>query len=529
MYVRKNNQVLKQKVLNDIESTPDLGKQLNKLIEVNESQEQDKNCEDRSGAELLSIAINLGNGKEEHLMVYEGDNPQEVTDAFCLKHSLNLKQRMVLITQIKTAMEEELRSRLNVEGSEIIDDDIDEHNGDAMANIPIMSAKPPKSFHDPNAASLKGIFESNVFLHKGSCGSKDRLLAEAFSHRKSENDMGAHIEKMHAALVANFLKIPPFKSTSELKEDRSDKQSDSTSIEGQRSASKETREGVRNWLRVGIAQRRCKKQKCEAVKNWQVNHPFQPRATHKRSISEKHTGSVRFIQLFEDAKRRKILKEKSNEVISDIECTFSPNTYLTQEFNKAIIPRHSLRKNVTKSSHCTTDEIDANTGKPLYRPQTGRPSKTRSKSRTESIGNYLHNLSKVSSTSRIEESPNISFIQPKSNKMVENMRRSALEMIFNILDGDRDGVISGNAVNTKKLPIKIKEIFEPLLKEMEEMKCGLDMEEFIDAANNLFKELTVMQNSAFIEYYKSVKTQKRRRRNSTQYNYSFQVSSANYL
>ena len=52
-------------------------------------------------------------------------------------------------------------------------------------------------------------------------------------------------------------------------------------------------------------------------------------------------------------------------------------------------------------------------------------------------------------------------------------------------------------------------MFAPIFKEMKDLNCTLNLEEFIDASNNLFKELTVLQKDEFMDYYKSLGTVKK--------------------
>ena len=85
--------------------------------------------------------------------------------------------------------------------------------------------------------------------------------------------------------------------------------------------------------------------------------------------------------------------------------------------------------------------------------------------------------------------------EPKVNKqseaIVRTVKQKAILNIFNILDGDRDGEISTSNIETFNLPPNILDIFRPLFEELEELNEGLDMEEFVDAANRLY-EVSIM-------------------------------------
>ena len=100
----------------------------------------------------MDIGIDIGNGKEEHVFVYEGDNAQDVANKFCVKHKLDPKQKIVLVNQIKKAMEEELNNRSQNQAQNIYNEAISENvnedepsdrHSNALARIPVLGARLP--------------------------------------------------------------------------------------------------------------------------------------------------------------------------------------------------------------------------------------------------------------------------------------------------------------------------------------------------------------------------------------------------
>ena len=77
---------------------------------------------------------------------------------------------------------------------------------------------------------------------------------------------------------------------------------------------------------------------------------------------------------------------------------------------------------------------------------------------------------------------------------------------FRILDTDEDGFIDKEHIKIKGIPEKIKTMYEPIIKEMNFMKCRLNLKEFIDASTALFKEFTILQRDIFMKFNKSLKT-----------------------
>lgn len=209
--------------------------------------------------------------------------------------------------------------------------------------------------------------------------------------------------------------------------------------------------------------------------------------------------------MFEDAKRRKDREVKRIESSIDSECTFSPNIKLTQKFKPIFRcnTKSSLTRNRLKNNN---SELDLKTGKPFYHPQIGRPPKNRSRSKAESIGEYLYNITKRKMKRSTEDEnslqSSVSFTQDKSNQLIEKMRKTCFTNIFNKLDSDRDGIISQQCIDINELPKGILKIYDPVLSEMNYMNCTLNLKEFISASSRLFKELTILQKNELMQFCK---------------------------
>jgi len=208
------------------------------------------------------------------------------------------------------------------------------------------------------------------------------------------------------------------------------------------------------------------------------------------------------VQLFDDAKKRKEKENKRREISTDPECTFSPNIKLTKNF-RALHSHSPVKRSKVKEDE---SKVDLKTGRPLYRPQVGRAPKNRLK--RKSIGDHLYDLRKKKSIDENITSSTSSFTQEKSNQLVEKLRTDCFRMIFSKLDGDKDGIISQTAINTQSIPESINKMYLPVIQEMNYMNCTLNMQEFIDASNCLFKELTIKQKHEFLQYYKSLSNNK---------------------
>ena len=58
--------------------------------------------------ELLTITIDIGNGMQENIQVFEGDNPYELARDFAHRHSLDLRLTDLLASQIQNNIDQVL-------------------------------------------------------------------------------------------------------------------------------------------------------------------------------------------------------------------------------------------------------------------------------------------------------------------------------------------------------------------------------------------------------------------------------------
>ena len=73
-----------------------------------------------------------------------------------------------------------------------------------------------------------------------------------------------------------------------------------------------------------------------------------------------------------------------------------------------------------------------------------------------------------------------SIIVPTSIAIMDNLERKKLVEIFQILDGDGDGVISANRIDVEALDPLVTKVISPVLTRLADMKdAELEQEEFV--------------------------------------------------
>ena len=74
----------------------------------------------------------------------------------------------------------------------------------------------------------------------------------------------------------------------------------------------------------------------------------------------------------------------------------------------------------------------------------------------------------------------------KSRSIVDKAQKRKFRQIFNMLDSDKDGLISSSSIDISQLSTDVLEAFSPLLIEMEEIDQTLDLKTFCLAGSRLF-------------------------------------------
>eukprot|EP00826_Nyctotherus_ovalis_P015570 TRINITY_DN1443_c0_g1_i2.p1 TRINITY_DN1443_c0_g1~~TRINITY_DN1443_c0_g1_i2.p1 ORF type:complete len:524 (-),score=112.46 TRINITY_DN1443_c0_g1_i2:255-1826(-) len=482
-------------------------------------------CEDGNGSVgqserntevgLLDIGINLGKGQEEHIIVREGDIPQGIAEAFCRNHKLGPKQKAILIEQIERAMCRELRSASTY--SNTCDDNISENVDDMNEQherinnkIPSLKTRLNQRHRVNKCLEQRNNLKENKenlnanIVPQGT--SLNNLRKQQYSMRDSKKPMNLYERgMMKKAAIEEFAKDCVERKIQEEMKEVTFKPSINPNSKVPKGKGKKPEERLIEHHE--LIQEKQAKMREKIMKDWEALHPFQPNINQrlvswsskpmKRTLSEKSLGSARFAYLFEDAKRRREAKEREAPV--DAECTFKPDTKRTQEVNQSIV-QSSSKTSARRNRMEHTSELDLKES--LFRPATGRPPKHRSKTRSESIGDYLYNLrnAKPKEKESVSSMMSTSFVQDKSNQIVEKLRKDCFKTIFATLDSDSNGIINPKDTDFYLLPEEIRKIYSTVLEDYNE---EMNLENFIELSNNIFQSLSLTEKNAFIHFHKS--------------------------
>jgi hypothetical protein len=98
-----------------------------------------------------------------------------------------------------------------------------------------------------------------------------------------------------------------------------------------------------------------------------------------------------------------------------------------------------------------------------------------------------------------DNKPKNEEIHTTSTEILEDKKRYILSNVFEVLDDNEDGVISGEECNFNALNSDLKDFFKPLINEIKDKNVPLSKEKFVKASLDLYKYLTPTQRNALLE------------------------------
>eukprot|EP01016_Furgasonia_blochmanni_P003579 TRINITY_DN11408_c0_g1_i10.p1 TRINITY_DN11408_c0_g1~~TRINITY_DN11408_c0_g1_i10.p1 ORF type:complete len:745 (+),score=192.61 TRINITY_DN11408_c0_g1_i10:195-2429(+) len=264
----------------------------------------------------------------------------------------------------------------------------------------------------------------------------------------------------------------------------------------------------------------------------QLNH-ISERINEEKAKYEQKKNSDRFETLFNDWKRKEARKRILKEEVTKAECSFHPQLNANTQSMSSNLPSfherqskamHDKKEREKQSQHDDLLSYDPSTGQSFFKPTICRPPKLAQRENQnlpvwEQL--YLRFQEQEKKRKDLYEAEQMSILSQraksneKSTVMIETLKRKRLTELFESLDSDRDGLISATKVDISSIPTEALEIFAPLLCEMEEISSTLNLEEFIDASERLFKTLTVWERDNVLLNFKKKWEERRQTGNYT--------------
>jgi hypothetical protein len=417
-----------------------------------------------SNPEILAITIDISETIKGIITVHEKDNPNDLSEEFLLKYSLDKSMKAPLVNVIKAHQEKHKKKNSKV--------------------------------------------DENSFAHKQPlCGSvAERIL-------KSSSGQSSKLAKSNSCPKVNYGHLlyekgtkmkESIRKTSEkiLQEEEELKAKDLTfkpkisrnSISIVRDSS---REKIIEKSRDHISELKAKLEEDEMKECY-----FTPMIHNKSHKLQKNRNI--FNHLYEDAvKRKKSLEPKSGskETFFRIEDRKSEE----EKFERLSSSRKKVEEHIEKIKFFEAN-FDKITGQKLFVPMTGRgPSSTRGE---KPVWDELYN-SKQAIKEKLED---IRSNEPKeddkackssaeySEKLYKKFRVNKFESIFKKMDSDQDGKISKACLSLDQIDPKALAIMSPLLEELKTTEAELTIKSFVEKLDQVYSKLSTHDKMALVKY-----------------------------
>lgn len=200
-----------------------------------------------------------------------------------------------------------------------------------------------------------------------------------------------------------------------------------------------------------------------------------------------------YVSLYEDA-----LKRKEKEA-APVEYTFTPSLTV---FNPGMF------KDVEKPSKKTVVQVKEDI-ECTFVPRINSVSNSVRNRRQgyETVSDYLHNSKKkgnlISDEAKCKEVSKNKYTSERSAQLLEKTARRKLAEIFDMLDSDKDGLISPPKMDLTHIPPKITNILNPFLSNMKEQEMSAEIFEIL--AYEYYMSLSSFDKDVIIEFNRKLR------------------------
>ena len=269
------------------------------------------------------------------------------------------------------------------------------------------------------------------------------------------------------------------------------------------------------------------------------NYSFTPKI-NKKSISmqkKRRNQTPRYEQLYQNYKTKKFNLENLDKKIYDKDSMFKPqiNNYQCaysdlnfDERKDLFMSKHLEREKSIKEQ--IQNPLDMSTGQRLFHPEINM-----TYNRPEGVdvfqSLYYSSLKQRQNKSNEEAlikqqekaNQNKSYTNLESSEMLEERKNRIFGKIFQILDSDKDNLITKININEKGLPDNIKKILSLIITELRQENETLNLNEFVTACQHLFSMLSYTEKREMLEF--GVKNNKKNNERNNSFSFKPHINS----
>lgn len=481
------------------------------------------------GKQILVLTVDIGDGRQDFITVYEHDNPKVLAQEFAAKYGLNPKLQKNLHLMIQENVKEVLKNELHLKGpdeSDIMSESqflspIKGENpltNESRAQKSIYKSTNKSTKNQAQALPARGSVYGALYkqLRKTEISKSVSSISQSNKSSKTGFNYGDYLYAKGLKDKEQSEKFKEMKKQ-ELFEKEIHNYTFSPLINNNSSAiSPRVYDKPENiLLKKG-------QEKQEKIKKLQENHEkevskecyFVPKINNN---NKSRADSERIhVKLYNQAEK---LKEKRNENIEAEfkQITFKPDVgnahkknifETTEQFldrletSKRVaeeeLERVRMEKQKAEIEHCLsmkprpsydTSKIARHNSEPIWEYLYGQKD-SKKKEILMSQQEFQKTLENASISKKTTEN---------SDKIYSEFREKQFKALFKQMDSDLDGKISVNGINISNIETAVLRILTPLFEELEKSGSELTEEGFLVKMEQLYKVLNVEQRALLIK------------------------------
>lgn len=464
-----------------------------------------------SNPDLLVMTVEIGDGRQDTLYVKEEDSPEALAYEFAQKHGLDPVATSLLVDLI-TQNKEAARRRI---------------------------PKQSKPFERPSAPSEVDSFKPKVKSRESAA--KGSVYDRLYQRKKKPV-----VEKTRSASVSSrqsgsfnygeWLYIRGMQSKESLKRAaETKKQAEKVTVEqsltfhptiNRKSSLLSPRYATRTedlLLRKEAEKKeKLEMRKLQAEEEKLKECSFTPRINQRSQQLDTSRSSVstkpRYEDLYQEASKRRERQLERFEDAAKSEFSFRPEVHAAAKvpdpdpesfLNRIVNSKKKFEEEMEKLRQDLVTDTDPVTGQKLFEPAITKDPRFDRHLETSSVHEHLYAQKdhKKQLTEKLaqELDENIKAAQrstkvtQNSEKLLENFRRKAYENLFNLLDSDRDGVLTSEKVDISALEDKTASILEPVLESILTSESETDFIQFHMLMDQLLEHLPLDAKSHILK------------------------------
>jgi hypothetical protein len=482
------------------------------------------------GKQILVLTIDIGDGRQDFITVYEHDNPKVLSQEFANKYGLNSNLQKNLHHMIQENVKEVLKNELHLKGPD---------ESDVMTESEYLSPMKTENPATNESKAQKSLFKSTnksmknndqPLPAKGSIygalykqlrkNETSKSVSSISANNKSTKTGYNYGDYLYAKGLKDKQQAEKFKEMKkqELFEKEIHNYTFSPLINTNSSLiSPRVYEKPENILiKRGVEkQEKIQKLKENTEKEIEKECYFVPKInknSKSRNVPNIHA------ELYNQAEQRK--DKRNGDIESDFkQWTFKPevgNAHKKKgdifENTDQFLDRLETSKRVAEEEMKRVREDKEKAEIIQVQSMKPRPSYDKSKisrHNSEPVWDYLYGQRDAKKKELLESQKEFqktlatASISKKtsqnSDKIFADFRQKQFQKLFETMDSDRDGVISSHGINISTIETSILRILTPFFEEIQKTETDLNFQDFLMKMEELYKNLNVEEKAILIK------------------------------